>query len=822
MRSSDEFVPNDRLRRARSLKGWSQAELAEQVGTSYEMVSRWERGITVPSPYYRERLCAVLGQSAKELGLLRSRPDAFTPLSSPLVLLASSHRDAEKPIVSHLKTALLERGITLWSSRQLGRQGNGNARNALGEVVQAAQAILVIISPEASSSRHVREALEMASSYQRPVCGVWIEGERWQEYLPKGRFELAALIDARTSDGPILIGEIATALERLGLTASDGDRPASVDAEGHVLVSELPTSSKEPQAVGPTSERFLESSAAATQVPADVPLLPPQPLKRQRRTISRNTAGLLIGLVVLVIAGTILGSVSLLAHFGVIGTHSGATTSAVRGGTWTMDFIGDPGLYLPNYRAPQLDVALYLPLFYGDDQGVIHPGAAKEVPTVQNGGISADAKTWTFHLRPHLLWSDGAPYDARDVDFTWRTWKDPRYSAVYTLGLDLITSTDVSADHLSIIFHLKQPFAPFLTDLWVDGFMAPLPSHHFSGMSPDKIITSNPTIMSGPFMMAESMPGDHYTLVRNPKYYLASAGLPYLDKLVFRDVTRDTVLKDLHAGTIDSVRFTDISKVSLYQLLSNYSAMAMAIDHQALIKALPVHTATPLCIDHNSAYHPGYDPNAPCPMFDPAAANKLLEDYGWVKGPDGVRARGGQRLEFEYSTSVDNNPWRLAYEPIIQRNLRAIGIKLDIQNYPEATFWYSVVPAGKASPPSGAVAGRYDIAEGADGFGYDPDDSALLACDQHTPIGRNYGFYCNPALDALYRQEQATANAGARQEIFRQLHEFYLTQFPFIVLFGLWGSAPVMVRKGTHNYQQSPFYDDFNYIWEWWCDNGKC
>jgi peptide/nickel transport system substrate-binding protein len=218
----------------------------------------------------------------------------------------------------------------------------------------------------------------------------------------------------------------------------------------------------------------------------------------------------------------------------------------------------------------------------------------------------------------------------------------------------------------------------------------------------------------------------------------------------------------------------------------------------------------------------GYDPNAPCPVFDPAAANKLLEDYGWVKGSDGVRARGGQRLEFEYSTSVDNNPWRLAYEPIIQRNLRAIGIKLDIQNYPEATFWYSVVPAGKASPPSGAVAGRYDIAEGADGFGYDPDDSALLACDQHTPVGRNYGFYCNPALDALYRQEQATANAGARQEIFRQLHEFYLTQFPFIVLFGGWGSAPVMLRKGTHNYQQSPFYDDFNYIWEWWCDNGKC
>ena len=237
MKSSEEFVPNDRIRRARSLKGWSQADLAEQVGTSFEIVSRWERGVTATSPYYRERLCAVLGQTAGELGLLRSRPDAFTPLPSPLVFLTSSHRDAEKPIVSQLKTALQERGITLGSSRQLSRQRNGNARTSLREFVQAAQVILVIISPEAGSSRHIREAMELASGYQRPVCGVWIEGERWQEYLPKGGGELAALIDARTSDGPVLIGEIATALERVGLTSPESGLPTSVDAERHARAS---------------------------------------------------------------------------------------------------------------------------------------------------------------------------------------------------------------------------------------------------------------------------------------------------------------------------------------------------------------------------------------------------------------------------------------------------------------------------------------------------------------------------------------------------------------------------------------------------------
>src|SRR2546427_3309899 len=101
--SQGKFVPNERLWHARTRKGWSQARLAEEVGTSFEMVSRWERGVTVPSPYYRERLCAVLGKSAEELGLVRDPTDLFTSLPSSLVFLASSHVDSDKAIITHLK-----------------------------------------------------------------------------------------------------------------------------------------------------------------------------------------------------------------------------------------------------------------------------------------------------------------------------------------------------------------------------------------------------------------------------------------------------------------------------------------------------------------------------------------------------------------------------------------------------------------------------------------------------------------------------------------------------------------------------------------------
>ena len=151
--NSEVPISNESLRRARALKGWSQAELAEQVGTSFEMVSRWERGITIPSPRYRIRLCEVLGQTAEELGLVRDLKIPLDVPASPFVVLASSHVDAEKAIVSHLKMVLQKRGITLWSSRQIGKQGDGNTQVILREVIHATSAIFVILSPQARSSR---------------------------------------------------------------------------------------------------------------------------------------------------------------------------------------------------------------------------------------------------------------------------------------------------------------------------------------------------------------------------------------------------------------------------------------------------------------------------------------------------------------------------------------------------------------------------------------------------------------------------------------------------------------------------------------------
>jgi ABC-type transport system substrate-binding protein/serine/threonine protein kinase len=700
---------------------------------------------------------------------------------------------------------------------------------------------------------------------------------------PKARFasvaEFATALEQASQRALTPTAQLGSSQPALGSAAATGYETVVVASDQPILPTEttpsadLPMGGLEPtvypDSPAPngldTPQRGTASETpqrgplvAPTAAVVSPPLEPTMPVQRKARRIPRISAAMLIGLVVVIIAGGVLGSVSLLAHFGVIGTRSGPTPpGAVRGGTWT-DIIGNVDSFIPNATGVSetaiVDQALYLPLFYGDAQGVVHPGAATRVPNLQNGDVSPDAKTWTFHLKPHLVWSDGQPYDARDVDFTWRLWANPKFGAYTTQGFNLITSADISADHLTITFHLTRAYAPFVS-LWVDGIYAPLPAHHFSRVAPQAISKSpdnlNPKVTSGPFMMAESIPGEHYTLVRNPSYYRASEGLPYLDKVVFRNANTDILLKDLQAGTVTSAGSLDVSKVQDYQRLAHYTivtpptsasfeamyfnfhntvlathlevrqAMAKAIDHRALIYEARHGFASLLCTDHGSAMLPGYEAQPPCPEFNPAAANKLLDDNGWVQGADGVRTKGGERLEFEYSTNATYNPYRIEVEAILQRNVQAIGIKLDIQNYPGGKFYGSLLPGGKASPPTGAISGRFDIAEFGSGISYDPDDASLLACDQFPPTGFNIDFYCNPALDALYQQEQATADQGARQQIFVQIHQIYLTEFPFIVLYSL--NGPSIVRKGTHNYQPGPFGagETIN-IWEWWCENGKC
>ncbi len=85
MKKTPQAIPNKRLRAERELRGWSQKYVAEQIGADHYYLSRWERGIITPSPYYRSKLCALFGKDAKALGLLSDedeQPDAHPETSA--------------------------------------------------------------------------------------------------------------------------------------------------------------------------------------------------------------------------------------------------------------------------------------------------------------------------------------------------------------------------------------------------------------------------------------------------------------------------------------------------------------------------------------------------------------------------------------------------------------------------------------------------------------------------------------------------------------------------------------------------------------------
>ncbi len=525
-------------------------------------------------------------------------------------------------------------------------------------------------------------------------------------------------------------------------------------------------------------------------------------------------------------------------------------TVPVKGGTWIDDVPAAPGSLLPQgsitiYTA-LVDQALYAPLFYGDALGQIHPGLVTEIPTVANGGASADLKTWTFHFRPGLKWSDGQPLDARDLAYSIKTWNDPTFGKSF----QNIVSMDISPDNLMITMHLNQPIGPFVSSFVDAGFGSPLPMHEFQNMKPADILKSPqvqlPDVVSGPFKLdpANSVSQQIYTLVRNPNYY--QAGLPYLDKVIFRIINDpDTILKDVQTGQVTSSWFIDISAVDAYKAIQGYTlkpdkvsagveelwmnennlalkdvnvrkAMAMAIDHQKLIAVARNGFATPLCTDHPASLNPGYQKDAPCPKYDPTAANALLDAAGWGKGADGVRAKGNLRLDFKYTTTTQ--AWRKIDQVIVQQDLAAIGIKTTLVNQPGSTFFSTTLPQG--------VPGVYDIAEFEMPYAYDADDSFFLDCasipsQANGYSGANFAFYCNLAADKLFNKELATTDPAVRQQVFNQLHQIYLTDFPFITEY-----TPIdvsIVRNTAHNYAPGPMgaQETVN-LWNWWCTGGHC
>jgi peptide/nickel transport system substrate-binding protein len=504
-------------------------------------------------------------------------------------------------------------------------------------------------------------------------------------------------------------------------------------------------------------------------------------------------------------------------------------TVKAQGKTLNVAFSQEPNTLSPYYTQSAFATwAVYLiqaHFFDYDDKFQPQAKLAAEVPTVANGGMSQDAKTYTLKLKPNLKWSDGKPLTADDLAFTYEMLKDKANTFSQLTYLQPILDTITVVDPTTVKITLKES-KPFAEDVAGPGFII-LPKHILQPVyEKDKTLDNaefnmKPTVFSGPFILKEWKAGESMTLTANPDYVM---GKPKIETLVLK-IFAETAAQwpALAAGQLDwipnlqasdSKTLNDLTKdVGYFQIYGSYREFLFmniidpatgAIGQQGhpALRDLNVRKAIRLGLDREKLVKEGLNGLASVTdslydqtdylnkaiefvKYDPAAAEKLLDDAGWKKGADGVREKDGKKLELSFITTPADQ--RKRNQAIIQQDLAKIGIKVNLDNKP-ATEFFAPFPQG------GILAtGKFDFGEFANNtVTTNPGNAttrATMMCveliTEKNQGGQNYGGYCNEAdgVDKLQLTTEQALDPKERQAAADKLQEIFTRDVPFVILY---------------------------------------
>ena len=437
---------------------------------------------------------------------------------------------------------------------------------------------------------------------------------------------------------------------------------------------------------------------------------------------------------------------------------------------------------------------------YGHDNRPV-PELATVVPTQANGGISKDGLTITWHLRKGVKWSDGAPFDADDVVWSTRAVLNPANNEVGRDGWDLITKID-EPDKLTVVYHLKKPYSGYLPTFFGSAGANPciLPKHILSALpNINSAPYNSKPVGIGPFRYVDWVRADHVTLEANPYYW---RGKPKLEKIVYKIIPdRNTLLTQLQTGEVDlwanvppafvdratALKTTAHSREpgSIYQHLdfnvtrgplrdrTVRAALRLALDRPTMVQKInhgvgilqesPMSPAIPIAT------------TLPFVGFDVAKANALLDRDGWKRGPDGIRAKNGMRLYFDWATTT-GSPDADSRIELIRSMWKQIGADFDLKHYNTALFFQL----------RGGIAydGKFDVTA----FGWqmtpDGDLNPFNSCTLFPPNGQNVERFCDrQRLEPLLQQQKTTYDEGKRKAIVAKALKIIDDEVPYVVLF---------------------------------------
>ena len=492
------------------------------------------------------------------------------------------------------------------------------------------------------------------------------------------------------------------------------------------------------------------------------------------------------------------------------------------------------------------------PLARYDENGDMMPWLAAGIPTLDNGGVAQDLMSITWTLRDDVVWSDGTPFTAEDVAFTAAYCMDPTGGCSSAAAFQGVASVEAVDDHtVRISFDVPMPFpyAPFVGSI-IPVIQKRQFEHCTGARAPECTAENFAPIGTGPFKVEEFRPNDVVRYVANDRYrhpdqpvfsgVLMKGGGDAVSAARAVLVTGEfdygwnlqvapEILADMEQagrGEVLSAFGTFVERLvvnmtnpdpavgdtrSTYQDGANphpflsdpmmVRALSMAIDRGILVEAGygPAGRVTCNVLPDPPVY--ASTANDSCLTQDVEDANRLLDEAGWVRGRDGVRAKDGVRLSILYQTST--NSVRQDTQALIKQMWREIGVETELRNINASVFF-----GGDPASPDTFQKFYADIQMYTNNFdGTDPQAyMAGWVCEEipgpdNQWLGSNISRYCNPEYDALAAEFAKTAGIEQRAAIAKRMNDLLIADGVVIPLIhrGEIGARSLSLGGVRHN-----------------------
>src|SRR5437588_3552361 len=496
-------------------------------------------------------------------------------------------------------------------------------------------------------------------------------------------------------------------------------------------------------------------------------------------------------------------------------------TKAGGGGALKTLFWQAPTLLNPNFAVGTKDQegsrVFYEPLAAWDPDGKLVPVLAAEIPEIENGGIAPDGMSVTWKLKKNVAWHDGRPFTADDVVFNWEYAADPVTAAVTIGNYQNIKVEKIDPLTVRVLFDKPTPF-------WAEAFVGStgmiVPKHLFEaykGASSRDAPANLKPVGTGPYRFVDFKPGDLVTGERNPDYHVTNR--PYFDTIELKG-GGDAVSAAravIQTGEYDYGWNMQVEDEIVLRLEKNGNAKGRieifptgAIEHIQLNQTDPwteidgerssvttkhpllgdpaVRKALALLVDRASVQAHIYGRTGVATgnfvnnperfvskntkwEFSIEKANQLLDQAGWKRASDGIRAKDGKQLKLVFQTSI--NAPRQKTQAIVKQACQKAGIELELKSVTASVYFSSDVANPDTYKKFYCDVQMYNTNMGA------PDPEMFLrqfvsweiAAKQNKWQGRNVTRWRSDAYDSTFRAAEAELDPAKRAALLIALND---------------------------------------------------